>query len=387
MSVSKDPSTSIVSISYTRNPSVSIVIPTYNEVNSIEEIINCFLASKYPNLLEIIIVDGLSTDGTREKVEYLSQIYPKIKLLENPRRIQSAALNIALEASKGDIFLRADAHCNYALDYVEYCVAALQKSQAANVGGAQRFIAANTFQSGVSLASRSLLGSGGAKYRNPHYDGYAETVFLGCFWRSALAKIGGYEVTRKEDSELNFRLLKAYGECAIYISSQIKVWYFPRRNWLGLWRQYVKYGRGSCIMSARYADTLPLRNKIPFFGIMLLTIALFADLTIFHGSLYTIPAIIFGIVLIALEAARVTMKYDADFGEQFWHNSKRPIPNFFARWFWCTVAIATMPMAHFVGFGYQLYLRKVLGNQDNCFFESRRSIPQHNSRTKEKIKA
>ncbi|MEN9564813.1 MAG: hypothetical protein RLZZ69_9 [Cyanobacteriota bacterium] len=374
-------------MSVSKNPSVSIIIPTYNETDNIEAVVQKFLNSKYPHLLEIIIVDGTSTDGTQDKIENLSRIHPQIKLLDNPQRIQSAALNIALKACKGDIYLRADAHCNYAPDYIEQCVDALQKSQAVNVGGAQRFVAANTFQAGVSLASRSLLGSGGAKYRNPHYDGYAETVFLGCFWRSVLADIGGYEVTRKEDSELNFRLLETYGEKAIYISSQIKVWYFPRRNWLGLWRQYIKYGRGSCIMSARYADTLPLRNKIPFFGIMLLTTALIADLMIFHGALHTIPAIILGICLIALEAARVTAKYHSGFSEKFWFNPQKAVPNFFSRWFWCTIAIATMPIAHFVGFGYQLYLRKVLGNKNNCFFESKSSIPRPNSRAKQKIKA
>lgn len=369
------------------NPSVSIIIPTYNEVNNIEAVVVKFLASEYPNLLEILIVDGKSTDGTQDKVKGLSHVYPQVKLLENPRRIQSAALNIGLEACRGDIFLRADAHCNYAPDYVEQCVAALQKSQGVNVGGAQRFIAANTFQAGIALASRSILGSGGAKYRDPHYNGYAETVYLGCFWRSVLEEIGGYEVTRKEDSELNFRLLKAKGDQAIYISSKIKVWYFPRPNWLGLWRQYVKYGRGSCIMSARYADKLPLRNKIPFFGIMLLTIALIADLTVLNGSLYTIPLIFLGIGLISLEAARITLKYRSKFRDEFWYSRKKPVPNLVSRWFCCAVAIATMPIAHFTGFGYQLYLRNIVGNKDNCFFESKSSIPRHSSPIKAKIKA
>ena len=374
-------------MSVSKNPSVSVVIPVYNEVHYIDTIVNKFLASKYPNILEIIIVDGLSTDGTRDKIESLSCIYPQIKLLENPLRIQSAALNIALEACQGDIFLRADAHCNYASDYVEQCVRALQVSHAVNVGGAQRFIAANAFQAGVALASRSLLGSGGAKYRDPDYNGYAETVFLGCFWRSILAEVGGYEVTRKEDSELNFRLLKTHGDRAIYISSKIKVWYYPRRNLLGLWRQYVKYGRGSCIVAARYADTLPLRNKIPFFGVMLLSIALICDLTIFQGSLYTVPLIFLGICSIATEAARITLKYRSSFRDEFWGNPERPVPNIIIRWFWCTVAIATMPLAHFSGFGYQLYLKNILVNKDNCFFESRSCIPRHNSQVKEKIKA
>ncbi|MGF1590477.1 MAG: glycosyltransferase family 2 protein [Pleurocapsa sp.] len=374
-------------MSVSKNPSVSIIIPTYNEVDNIETVVIKFLASDYSNVLEILIVDGLSTDGTQEKVIGLSRIHPRIKLLENPRRIQSAALNIALEACQGEIFLRADAHCNYASDYIEQCVEALQSSQAVNVGGAQRFIAANTFQAGVALASRSLLGSGGAKYRDPNYNGYAETVFLGCFWRSVLAEVGGYEVTRKEDSELNFRLLKTQGDHAIYISSKIKVWYYPRPNLLRLWRQYVKYGRGSCIMSARYADKLPLRNKIPFFGVMLLTIAVIADLTILNGLLHTIPLILLGICLIAIEAARVTWKYHRNFAKEFWSGSTESMPGFTSRWFWCTVAIATMPIAHFTGFGYQLCLKNILRNHDNCFFESRSCIPRHNSRVKEEIKA
>lgn len=370
-----------------KNPSVSIIIPTYNEVDNIEPVVEKFLASQYSNLLEILIVDGHSTDGTQDKVIGLSHLYPKVRLLENPRRIQSAALNIGLKACQGDVFLRADAHCNYALDYVEQCVAALQGSQAINVGGAQRFIAANTFQAGVALASRSLLGSGGAKYRNPYYNGYAETVFLGCFWRSALEDIGGYEVTRKEDSELNFRLQKIKGDRAIYVSSKIKVWYFPRPNWLSLWRQYVKYGRGSCIISAKYADKLPLRNKIPFFGLFAVILALFADFMVFNGSLHTIPAIIFGLLIISLEAARMTLKYKSVFSDQFWYHRQKPVPSLVSRWLCCTIAIATMPIAHFTGFGYQLYLRHIVGNHDSCFFESRSCIPKHNSPVKAKIEA
>ena len=356
-------------------PSVSIVIPTYNEIENIERLIDEFLATNYPNLLEILIVDGDSTDGTPEKVASLSRRNPKVKLLHNPLRIQSAALNIGLEASQGDIYLRADAHCDYASDYIERCVEALQKSESVNVnvGGAQRFVATNTFQAGIALASRSPLGSGGAKYRDPNYDGYAETVFLGCFYRDVLAKLGGYEITRKEDSELNFRLLQTEGDRAIYISSKIKVWYFPRKNWLGLWRQYRKYGRGSYLMSQRYAKELPLRNKIPFFGSMAGILALIADSTVFQGSLHVTTAILAIVVLIALEAGRVTWKYNHNFKDEFWRNSQQPVPSLVSRWFCCAVAIATMPIAHFSGYGYQLFLRNVMGDQDNCFFESKSS--------------
>jgi hypothetical protein len=94
-----------------------------------------------------------------------------------------------------------------------------------------------------------------------------------------------------------------------------------------------------------------------------------------------------GICTISLEAARATLKHQHNFEREFWSNETRPVPNIVSRWFWCAIAIATMPLAHFAGFGYQLCSIKIFGNQDNCFFESRSSIPRHNSAVKEKIKA
>ncbi|HHP7232761.1 MAG TPA: glycosyltransferase family 2 protein, partial [Xenococcaceae cyanobacterium] len=179
---------------------------------------------------------------------------------------------------------------------------------------------------------------------------------------------------RKEDSELNFRLLEKSSQ-AIYISSQIKVWYFPRKTWLGLWNQYVKYGRGSYLMAKRYSNQLPWRNKLPFFGISAIFLGLFCDFTFLSGSLHLIWLIWLGIILILLEAARVTLKYRRNFVELFWRGSIASIPSVITRWFYCSIAIATMPVAHFVGYGYQFFQRTVLNNQENCFFESQSYLP------------
>ena len=132
-------------------PTVSIAIPTYNEAEHIEQIIRNFLQPHHPNVIEILVADGGSDDGTRDIVKNLSLSDSRVKLLHNPLKIQSGGLNVALAASTGDIFLRADAHCDYAPDYVEKCVAALQNSQADNVGGAQRFVAKNTFQAAIAV--------------------------------------------------------------------------------------------------------------------------------------------------------------------------------------------------------------------------------------------
>ncbi len=185
-------------------PSVTIAIPTYNEAQNIAGVIENFLLTQYPNLVEIFVADGGSTDGTQEIVTRLSQKDARIKLLHNPLKVQSAGLNLILEKSSGEIYLRVDAHSDYAPDYVERCIEALLESKALNVGGAQCFVAKTHCQAGIALASKSLLGSGGAKYRNPSYTGYAETVYLGCLWRQSLLHVGGYEQVSfvNEDAEL-----------------------------------------------------------------------------------------------------------------------------------------------------------------------------------------
>ncbi|MDJ0741919.1 MAG: glycosyltransferase family 2 protein [Xenococcaceae cyanobacterium MO_167.B27] len=374
----------MISHSTTLKPSVSVIIPTYNEAENIEQVIRNFLATSYSNLTEILVIDGCSTDRTPQIVQNIAQQDERVKLLSNPLRIQSAALNIGLEASQGDIFLRADAHCIYAPDYIEACVEALNVSQAFNVGGAQRFVALNSWQAGVAIATRSAIGSGGSKYRNPNYDGYGETVFLGCFQKDILEQVGGYSITRKEDSELNFRLLQK-SPLAIYISSKIKVWYFPRKTWLGLCNQYIKYGRGSYLMSKRYSNQLPLRNKIPFFGISTIALGLIFDLTLLNGSLHLIWLICLCLILIFIEAARVTLKYRCNFAEVFWRGSPEQIPLLIVRWFYCGVAIATMPLAHFIGYGYQLFQRTIIGNQESCFFESQSYLPKEQTSPDHKI--
>lgn len=363
-------------------PTLSIAIPAYNESANIEKLIRDFLSTKYPNLIEIFVADGGSTDGTQEIVERLSSEDSRVKLIHNPDKIQSAGLNLILQKCTGDIFMRADAHSDYAPDYIEQCVEALQKSRAINVGGAQRFVAKTPFQAGVTLASKSILGSGGAKYRDPNYDGYAETVYLGCFWTKRLKEVCGFcvEATTNEDfeldqrliryfdisqvtnqdAELNQRLIKESGEGAIYISSDIKVWYYPRKTWKSLWIQYFKYGRGRYLTSTKHSDRKQLRGKLPFLVLSLTIIMAFIDLFSPQLKLPIIELIPLGILLPFLESLRVNWKYRNNFKEEFWRGNEEEMPSFIIRWFYCGVALLTMPIAHFSGYAYQLFRHRVL---------------------------
>jgi glycosyltransferase involved in cell wall biosynthesis len=342
------------------NPTVTIAIPTYNESIHIESIINGFISQKYANLLEVLVADGGSTDGTQDIVRRIASQNPQVKLLHNPKRLQCHALNIMLQEARGEVFLRADSHCVYDENYIQACVLNLLSSKALNVGGCQRFIAKTAFQSGVALASRSILGNGGAKYRDPNYSGYAETVFLGCFWRDKLIEVGGYYIhaTSNEDAELNLRLLQNNVQ-AVYVSSEIRVWYYPRKDIKGLWIQYFRYGRGRYITSVRHRGRSPLRTKVPFLllsALLITSLMLYGKFGLLFGS---IPTLIIGLSL-AIESIRLTVKYRKDFSKIIWRGDSESCPSPLLTCFCCWIALLTMPFSHSLGTIFQAFRHRLL---------------------------
>jgi succinoglycan biosynthesis protein ExoA len=365
-------------------PSVTIIIPTLNEENYIRSTISSFTTSAYPNIDNIYIVDGGSIDRTIEIVRSLSQQDSRIKFLDNPYKYQSYAINLALKYIKSDILLRADAHAEYAENYVEKCVETLLDNRALNVGGSMRFVGKGNFQAGVALAAYSILGNGGAKHRNVEYTGYADTVFLGCFWRLALQAIAGYDTSMlvNEDAELNIRLAKsnfdyntipfyrdrqfpnldslnADRDLAIYINNQIKVYYFPRETWYALIKQYFRYGMGRYITTSKHTDRPQLRGKLPFLFISTILLLAIADLLIPKLHLHSCESIFICVVLCLLESIRINLKFIDSFKDIIWRGEQDRIPSFLSRCFYSTIAIVTMPTAHFAGYCHQLFKDKI----------------------------
>jgi glycosyltransferase involved in cell wall biosynthesis len=342
------------------NPTLTVAIPVYNEAANIELIVREFLSTAYPNLIEVFVADGGSTDGTQDIVKNVALEDARVKLLHNPLKVQSGGLNLILQESTGDIFLRADAHSDYAPDYIERCVEALLESKALNVGGAQRFAAKTPFQAGIALSSKSILGSGGAKYRDSNYNGYADTVYLGCFWKKALAEVSGYstEATANEDAELNQKLLQK-NKNAIYISSKIRVWYYPRKTWKSLCIQYFKYGRGRYLTSIKHSIKSQIRGIVPFLVISSITLLLLIDLLFPRLGLPIEILVILGLLLPFLESLRVTIKLGNSFESEIWRGDKYKIPSFLSRWFLCGIVLLTMPVTHSLGYAYQLIRHRI----------------------------
>jgi cellulose synthase/poly-beta-1,6-N-acetylglucosamine synthase-like glycosyltransferase len=247
------------------HPPVTIAMPCFNEEDYIESCIRSVQAQDYPRArIEILVADGRSSDRTREVLERLVAEDPRIRVLDNPDRLQAAGMNQMIREARGDIVVRMDVHCDYAPSYVRSCVEVLRRTGADNVGGAQRPRARTGFQKALCAALSSPLGVGGAAYRSADREGFVDTVFLGAFRRSAFDRVGGYDerAITNEDAELNQRLLDAGG--TVYLSRDIEVHYYPRDSFRGLARQYFRYGEGRARTLLKHGRFPALRPLLPF---------------------------------------------------------------------------------------------------------------------------
>jgi GT2 family glycosyltransferase len=236
-------------------PTVSVVLPTLNERGFLRDCLDSLVGQDYDEIVEVLVVDGGSRDGTRE---IAASFGPPVRVVDNPRVTAAAALNIGLAEAKGDVIVRADAHTLYAVDYVRRCVEVLCDTDAENVGGTMRPVATTTFAWAVAAVTTSPLGVGPGKF---HYGAEREdvdTVYLGCWRRETLEALGGWDEDAlqwgAEDHELNLRLRERGGR--IVLDPSIRSWYFPRDTPGALWRQYRNYGLGKASTLAKHR-TLP----------------------------------------------------------------------------------------------------------------------------------
>lgn len=262
----------------TSRPGVSVVIPCRNEIHHIEACLRSILQQNdVPGGIEVVVADGMSDDGTRERLEQLSRQHPQLRLIDNPRRIVSAALNSAIKAAKGDIIVRMDAHTEYAPDYIERCVKVLHLTGADNVGGAARTKANSYLERAIAAAYHSRFAAGGARFHLPNHEGYVDTVTYGCWRKTAFEKYGYFdeELVRNQDDEHNLRLSRGGGK--IWQSPQIKSWYRPRGTLGSLFRQYMQYGYWKVRVIQKHKLPASWRHLIP--GAFVLSVAVLSLLS------------------------------------------------------------------------------------------------------------
>lgn len=253
------------------NVVVSIVIPILNEEKYIANCIESILEQDYPKeKLELVLVDGISSDDTLAIIERYKSYCPFIKVYSNPQKTVQFALNIGIMNAKGKYIVRMDAHSEYVADYVSKCIEFLEKTNAFDVGGPMIAKGKNDIQKVVAAAYHSPFALGGGKFHIENFEGYADTVFLGAFRKQDLIDIGLYDerLPRSEDDDLTFRINEAGYK--VYITPQIKSVYYPRDSYSSLFKQYFEYGLWKVAVIKKHKKPARISHLIPLLFILFL---------------------------------------------------------------------------------------------------------------------
>ncbi len=266
---------------------LSIICPIYNEEKYIVGCIDSILKQDYPrNDWEVLFVDGMSTDRTREIVQDYCRNYDFIRLIDNPQKIVPHAMNKGISVAKGDVIIRLDAHALYKDDYCSVLTKQLKALGADNVGAVCKTDVQH--KTSKTLAIREVLsnkfGVGNSVFRvGADRAMEVDTVPFGCWRRDVFDKYGLFDVrlVRNQDIEFNKRILRGGGK--IYIVPDTYCVYLARETFKALALNCFQNGKWN-VLTVHYTkqfDSLSLRHFVP----MLFVCSLIAPL--FVGMFYS----------------------------------------------------------------------------------------------------
>ena len=290
-------------------PFVTIIMPIRNEADFIERAIRSILDNDYPaEKMEILVVDGMSDDGTREIVARLSKADSRVKMMDNPKRITPAAMNIGLKAARGDLFIRVDGHVEIPPDFIAASIRCLHEHPEAWVaGGYIKTVADSYTGQAIASAMRSPIGVGNSRFRLGDYEGWVDTLAFGTHHRWIVDKVGYFdeELVRNQDDEFNLRIILAGGK--IWMSKSIQSTYFSRGSPGKLWRKYFQYGFWLIRTLQKHTRPASFRQLVPLLFVLSLLLPGLAGL--FWKPLWILLAIeavlyVLGLLIGALDVGR-----------------------------------------------------------------------------------
>lgn len=243
---------------------VFVVIPTLNEQAHIARVIDSVERFAVEWNAPIIVADGGSTDETCDIVRTISTRNPLVQLLENPARLQSAAVNLAVQ-TYGDAYdyvIRLDAHSDYPDNYCDVLLEEATQHGAASVVTTMVAVGQRGAQSVIATAQNSPFGNGGSAHRNASDGAWVDHGHHALMRVDAFEDVGGYDPTfsHNEDAELDFRLTQAGHK--IWLTAKTQVVYHPRATLRALWRQYFNFGRGRARNFAKHKMRLRMRQIV-----------------------------------------------------------------------------------------------------------------------------
>ncbi len=277
----------------TQIPLVSVIVAMRDEEAFIGKCLTSLAKQDYPaELLEVLVIDGRSTDRSREIVSAMSAELPSLLLLDNERKVAPVAFNIGINNARGEILTIVSAHCCLAPDYISRCVEYLTKTNAECVGGPIESIGETRIAKAIALALSSPFGVGDAVFRYSQREQYVDTLAFGAYRRDVFDRIGLYdeELVGNEDDELNYRLRRHGGK--LFLTPGIRSFYYVRASLPALWKQYFRYGFGKVRVVRKHPSLVRFRHLIPALFVACLVIS--ALLTLFSRLFALLFAFIVG---------------------------------------------------------------------------------------------
>lgn len=246
---------------------ISVICPVYNEEKHIAGCMESILRQDYPHdRMEVLVVDGMSTDRTCEIVREYAARHPFIHLLHNPRQIVPVGLNLALRVARGEVIIRMDAHAIYPDNYFSVLVERLYALKADNVGGLCRTLPAKQTPvcEAIAAALSSPFGMGDSHFRiGADKEMPVDTVPFGCFRREVFDRIGGFdeELVRNQDDEFNARIIKYGGR--IYLIPSVVIDYYARDSIGKVSKMFYQYGLFKPLVNKKLGNPATVRQFFP----------------------------------------------------------------------------------------------------------------------------
>jgi len=246
------------------------MMPVRNEQNHLAQAVESVLAQSYPGKLEIVLAIGPSIDNTQQVAMELAAKHKDIKVIDNPKGLTTAGLNLAISSSPSDVIVRVDAHSELGENYLVRGVAILKETGAVLVGGIMSAKGKTPLQKAVAFGYGSRFGLGGGRYHVGGQAGEAESAYLGIFDASALKAVGGYDekIIRGEDWDLAQRLKAKGGK--VWFSPELIVNYWPRSNIKALAWQFYSTGVWRGELTRRAPGKASIRYFIPPLALLLM---------------------------------------------------------------------------------------------------------------------
>lgn len=263
-----------------------MIIPCRNEEAYIENCIRSILNNQFDGELEVLVIDGQSTDNTKEIVQGIIESDQRVKLIDNKRRITPVALNLGINEASKDHVLIASAHSSYEKDYIGVLLRKMRQTQADVVGGVMKTLVKNSTAKSRAIVKvlSHPLGVGNSSFRTGvSQDLQVDTVPFGLYKKALLVEVGGYDerLVRNHDMELSKRLLARGAK--IILSPEVSCNYYARENFSALAKNNFRNGMWNLfvVRITRNSDSLSIRHFIPL--VFVLTLFLLAGLAFYHS--------------------------------------------------------------------------------------------------------